>query len=123
MGNYQMFDYDFEAESHSDYKLKILFKVKNKLMKLVFNKSLLKLSINPDNKDIDKIERFQVEKKYFKLIKSRVYAFIKIVQKEIRPDRIKMINYSVDNAFFVRIKDSDKWEIELCVSGQYVKGV
>lgn len=118
----EKFDYDFKVESHTDYKLVMTLKGRNRLMKNIFNMTMRQLKKKKaknlsQGAIMQKLNEFKIPAQYLKLIKTGVKSVINGVKKEIHPDGIEILTYNVQEAKFQK---RGSWYIILTVTGQYV---
>lgn len=119
-----VFDYDFMAETETEYKLNIDVEATSKIFKYVFNKSvprMAKRGIRADTKIVDQVQEFEAPKEYFKLIKTQMGKFVQIVQTEISLDGVKILDYEVEKAVYRKEEDAHNWKIRVVYTGHYVK--
>lgn len=118
----QTWDYDFECEDHTDYKMKFTFSADDKIFKYLFTNSILKLkkkSLKFDNPDMNLIEQFELEPRYLPLIQNFVRKPISITEKDhLNPDGIKLLSDKVYKVVYSKIS-KEKWKIDIFIKGVY----
>lgn len=117
-------EWDFKAESITDYSLKLEMSADNKMLTNIFNQAKHKLARrkgmkNLNTADPEVIQEFAVPKQYFNLVRTIMHKKIKKAFSKVREDNIHVLNSKVTKAKFKRNEAND-WDIEIIVSGQYV---
>lgn len=119
-----LFDYDFECMNIDDYILKLQVKVDSRLLKMILEKSIEKIKrskgINVSG-DIDSLDRVDVDKHYWKLIKTGISGTLKKVESQLKDQEhdIKLLNHAVFKMFFVKVNEKS-WMVNIEIIGQYV---
>jgi hypothetical protein len=121
------FDYDFEPETCTFYRLKISVKVKGKTMQDLFFKVLketkkkapqLNYSNMPDD-PLEATEHIVIPERFIPLIKVAVNKLVRIVDKEkLNPDKIFIHSSKLEKCEFVKKKPD--WELFINYSGTYL---
>jgi hypothetical protein len=123
MGRKETYEYDFKCINPTNYELKITLPASKKLFMKIFNKALSKLKrqkgINVKG-DPESIGGFLIPSEYNKLIKVAINKLIINLSNKFKMDGgITIISSYVDKCYFK--KCSDKWNIDINVSGLYVQ--
>lgn len=106
--------YHFEVVTIQDCSLKIELPLKEAWVKMIFSK--LKNKVSKD--DVVKLEKITIEKDYLKYISTVLYGAVKNISKEIKADKIEVLNLTLDRAEF--IINGKVWVLNAYYNGLYV---
>ncbi len=127
MANQELIDYDFNCINLSDYEVIFTLYTENKFLKDIFNKAkeTLKrkkvIDKNINAEEIDKINKIDIDFKYYSFIGITFKPFIKKLYLLLKADKIEILNDKISECFFIRNPDNkEMWLIKLKVTGQYV---
>lgn len=117
-------NWDFKAETITDYLLKLELSADNKMLHTIFNKAKHKLARkkgmqNLNTANLEVIQQFDIPQKFFNLIHTIMHKQIKKCFNLVKEDNIHVLNSKVTKAKFKR-NDTNDWDIEIQVTGQYV---
>lgn len=115
-------DYRFRVTGISDYEMTFLIPIRSKIFKKVYIKSLERLKKKLDKEiegDIDLIKEFDIDEKFFNLVKTSIRSQIKQVKREVKKDKIIVLNEKVTKAKYIRNQDNDDWICKIVIGGQY----
>jgi ribosomal protein L23 len=120
-------DYHFKVISHTEYELVLTQETENKVIRELFNKSLLQLqkkgnykgNIKPEK--LETINTFKVDKRFYNFLKTNLKKQYNHVFREVKVDGIELMNYYVKDAYFKRkATNRDKWLITIICNGNYI---
>lgn len=114
--------YDFKAETPDRYVLLFEMESKAAVVNMVFAKSKAALrekqGINVEGKPED-VTQFDVPPQYLNVIRTFLHRFVRKVEREVKADKIRLLNDRVTHARFMR-QNNGNWQIVVTVKGNYV---
>lgn len=113
-------DYEFKLLTPTDYELLITLKANGYLFNKIFVTARERIEAKTKIEikgDINKVERFDIPKEYFNLIKTSIHKIINNVAKEVKQDNIIILNEVVKDCYF--IKNGSFWDIKIKLGGGY----
>jgi len=118
------FEYDFKALNPSEYELIINMHTTSRVMKLLFTRARAKLlrkkGIDAAG-NIDNIQAFDITKEYFPYLKIVLKKIVNMIAKEIKQDKIELLDYTVHKGKFIRNMEIEGvWDIIINLRGLYV---
>jgi hypothetical protein len=118
----ETFDYHFKCLDEKNYSLIMTSKVNNRIMKLVFEKTKMKLK-KEKNLHIDALglqDKIEVDRFYFNIIKTAVNKQLKTISKDIKEDLINVLSCDLDRCFFNKNKDHT-WTLTMEFKGFFAE--
>lgn len=114
-------DFHLKIWTPVEYELKIIFNAEDKLFLTIFQKAKERL----EKKDVDYkgdpalIDRFDLDERFFNLIKTYLKKPFNITAEDIlRDNGFMLLDYHVVNGWFERDENKD-WLIHLVLKGTY----
>lgn len=116
-------DYEFKARNHIDYVIMLNLHAENKFLKRIFEASVKQFEKKRRGQkikgDINLIKKFKIDKQFFPLLNNVLKKTIKDIKKQVGADKIILINWKTESAFFQR-DPKDDWDIKIKIGGHYV---
>lgn len=124
MFNKQRWSWNFKLWSPTDYELNLVFNAEDRLFLSIYQAAKDKLEGKRGSTvggDVGYIERFDIDERFYKLLKTYLKKPFNITSKDVLKEHgFKFVDYYVVKAWFERDKNKD-WLIYLRLKGTYVK--
>lgn len=114
-------NYKFTCVNPVKYEITITTEASNKLFNLIFRRAKRRykkkkgIDIKADPKTI---EQFEIDARFYKILKTGMLGKLKEIQKIVKKDGIEILNYKVKGGLFKRNKGGN-WDIKLTFGGNY----
>lgn len=118
-----IFDWEINCTTPTEMLIYMTLYADSWILKKVFMASVAELKKKKieveGNPDL--IQSFEIYPKYYKLLLLNIRRLVRIVIRNVAEDNIKIQDYGIKRAYFVRDSDdSDIWNIKLTLTGNYI---
>lgn len=115
----KVWDWSFKILTPVDYELCMVFHAENKLFLNIFQKAKSKLESKNINGDPELIDKFDLDAKFFNLIKTYLKKPFRLTSNDVlKQQGFLFLDYHVVNGWFERDKNRN-WNIHLVLKGTY----
>lgn len=119
-----LFDYDIDCYSPSNYNLKLTFHAEASLINLIWNKGkkaiLRKKGLDVRKNNYDDLKAFEAPESYHKFLKITLRKQWMKCGAIFKEDGIILLSYDVTKAIF-KINEKKGWDITVSMKGIYTK--
>lgn len=123
----KLVDYDFKLLTPTEYQCILTMRTDNRLIKTIFSRSMISLrrkhgitlheSVDA-NKQFNEISKFDVNPRFYNMLKILSGKSFKEVVEEVNKDKIEIMDDYVTHAEFMR--NGEEWQINIKRNGNSI---